>query len=1349
MKITKQLLNVTWPLSLSAVVALLLPSPSAQAQTVWNVNVGAGTGSGTNQITTANNYTGAAPENTANSTWNAVSTAGMVTLADSTGNIGAGVTFEIIAGANSVVQFGNQNLTSGDKIFNTWIKDGTGPSPDVVNDDPFGVTFGNLNPSATYDLVVYADWWWAPEGNPVLQNAGSGLTGTFYINSQQGGTHVNGVVPALMEDTNPANVATAPTNYARFRGLTPNALGILSFTMGGVNAPINGFQLIQLSAGQPDATAPNPSPMTWFTAPAAASSSSITMTATTASDTSGVEYYFDETTGNPGGTDSGWQNSPTYADTGLNPSTTYTYTVTARDKSAAQNATSASAPASALTSAASLSTVWNLQIASQSANQITTAENFIGAATENTANSTWNRVASLPQSGMILKDSAGVITDVTFDMTSSNSIGTQNLTSGNKIFNSWVGGAGATSNMTLKGLSIANSYDIVFYSDWWWGGDAYPISQTIGSGMSGTVFINRPSHAAGSVPPLTEDTNSANVASGPGNTGNWHRINGLSPDSNGELGFLLGDGANGPFNGFQLIQTPLAPRADMLTLSLPGNPPSIKDAVFNGTNVTLTVTYGTVMTHLAPTFTLWPGATCVPASGTVRDFTMPQTYTVTSSDSLVVKNYIVTVVTAPPLPEYILTAPANWDGRSAVTVQPDISNLALLQANGGTNFTYQWAIDGVAVSSQITPGVLTLNRSQGSGPLAVTLTMSNGTEGVTRYATINIQEPATDAWVERAPLANEKPVSGQFFARNPFTNLGTIYYRGTQSGSPDTVFLKVYKTPSGGSETLDSTHIQSLAGGAYAFTAQVQAGLSTYRVVYGTTTGGVDTNVATVTDLVCGDAYIIEGQSNAVATDNSELQSDTPTSPWIKTYDATLGWKPAYAKPTSPNWGSKVGFWGMTLAQRIVMDHQLPICIINGAVGGTRIDEHQPNPVDRTQAGSLYSIYANLLNRVSAARLNHGIRGIFWHQGESDCSNFGPISDYDHTAYERNFLNMSAAWKQDYPNFQRYIIYQVMPKPCSIGPKGDELRDVQRRLPRLFSKMSILNTLGIAGYEGCHFSKVGCENLAARMVPVVSRDFYGVSPGAEVTAPNLKRAYFANSARIAITLEFDQTMSWSTFSLPNFYVNDVASQVTSGSASGNIVTLQLSGAAAPDATLDYLKDSIWNVGESVSSLLYGANGIPALTFANVPVEALAPYASWSASNNLSGGAAAGDADPDLDGVKNALEFVLGGEPNPASPHSNSSALLPKSSRNGAGDLVFTFQRKIASLDGVSLNFQWSGDLEFANLDTVQVGAASSSSENIVIAVSNIDPETQNVIVNVPASKATNGRLFGRLHATVP
>lgn len=50
-----------------------------------------------------------------------------------------------------------------------------------------------------------------------------------------------------------------------------------------------------------------------------------------------VQHYFEETTGNPGGTTSGWQNPNSYVDFGLTPNTQYCYRVKARDSNGVPN----------------------------------------------------------------------------------------------------------------------------------------------------------------------------------------------------------------------------------------------------------------------------------------------------------------------------------------------------------------------------------------------------------------------------------------------------------------------------------------------------------------------------------------------------------------------------------------------------------------------------------------------------------------------------------------------------------------------------------------------------------------------------------------------------------------------------------------------------------------------------------------------------------------------------------------------------------------------------------------------------------------------------------------------------
>ena len=358
-------------------------------------------------------------------------------------------------------------------------------------------------------------------------------------------------------------------------------------------------------------------------------------------------------------------------------------------------------------------------------------------------------------------------------------------------------------------------------------------------------------------------------------------------------------------------------------------------------------------------------------------------------------------------------------------------------------------------------------------------------------------------------------------------------------------------------------------------------------------------------DIVCGDAYIIDGQSNALATDTGE-KSPPETNEWIRSYGrpsqnpkdntGNLWCLPVWKAQKGEK--AELGWWGMELAKRLLESEKVPIFMINAAVGGTRIDQHQRvagNPTDLT------TIYGRMLWRVQQAKLTHGIRAILWHQGENDQGSDGPTGGYGWETYHEFFIEMAAGWKQDFPNVKNYYVFQIWPNSCSMGGRngsGDMLREKQRTLPQLFSNMGIMSTLGVRPPGGCHFPLVGWAEFARMIQPLIERDHYGKKPAASITPPNLKKVAFA--AKDTVTLEFDQPVAWDDKLVGQFYLDGEKDKVASGSVSGNVLTLKLKEPSAAKK-ITYLKEITWNQ----DTLLNGTNGIAALTFCNVLIEGAA------------------------------------------------------------------------------------------------------------------------------------------------
>ena len=565
------------------------------------------------------------------------------------------------------------------------------------------------------------------------------------------------------------------------------------------------------------------------------------------------------------------------------------------------------------------------------------------------------------------------------------------------------------------------------------------------------------------------------------------------------------------------------------------------------------------------------------------------------ADGVNTKDIAIKVREEIPEPDFTLKVPAKWDGRKTIEVVPQISNLTAMKAKGAGDLKYSWSVAGLATVKEVAPDKLILKRAQNSGELTVTLALSNGGIAATQSTSITVREPAQDAWEQWIPGKDEKPEDNQFYARDD-QNEGTLFCNGTLAESADSVILRVYAD-----DKLIATKTQKPSADlTYGLSAKLKPGLIRYRVEFGSKTGDRETILHTATNLVCGDAYLIDGQSNALATDTGE-KSQAETHEWIRSYGSPQGDGKGKRQNLwcNPVWkaqhGGKaeLGYWGMELAKRLVASQKIPIFILNGAVGGTRIDQHQRNPANPEDTST---IYGRLLWRVRQAKLTHGVRGILWHQGENDQGADGPTGGYGWETYEQYFIEMSAGWKQDYPNVQHYYIFQIWPKACAMGVNGSDnmLREVQRRLPSLYSHASIMSTLGIKPPGGCHYPLAGWAEFARFIQPLIERDSYGRIPAESITPPNLVRAFYANDRRDALALEFDQPVVWTDALASQFYLDGEKGKVVSGFVSGNVLTLKL---AAPSTAhrITYLDSKSW----SPDNLLYGANGIAALTFCDV------------------------------------------------------------------------------------------------------------------------------------------------------
>ncbi|MCB9525425.1 MAG: hypothetical protein H6702_18895, partial [Myxococcales bacterium] len=270
------------------------------------------------------------------------------------------------------------------------------------------------------------------------------------------------------------------------------------------------------------------------------------------------------------------------------------------------------------------------------------------------------------------------------------------------------------------------------------------------------------------------------------------------------------------------------------------------------------------------------------------------------------------------------------------------------------------------------------------------------------------------------------------------------------------------------------------------------------------------------TDVVCGDVFLIDGQSNAVATDyHGEDLGNAARNPFVRSFgsgvrDASVREDTAFSVAVAypANSHGSVGQWGLHLANLLVQAHGVPILLINGAVGGTRVDQHQRNDADPEDAST---IYGRLLWRVRRAGVADQVRGILWHQGESD----GGLA-YD--TYLARWTAMYDDWLADYPGVEGVFVFQVRAGCGNPTWNRNVARDLPALLPRVLGSMS---TTGVDGHDNCHFFHAVYVEWGERMARLVRRALYGAEIAGNIDAPSPVSARWRAPNEVAI--EFGAT----------------------------------------------------------------------------------------------------------------------------------------------------------------------------------------------------------------------------------
>lgn len=384
---------------------------------------------------------------------------------------------------------------------------------------------------------------------------------------------------------------------------------------------------------------------------------------------------------------------------------------------------------------------------------------------------------------------------------------------------------------------------------------------------------------------------------------------------------------------------------------------------------------------------------------------------------------------------------------------------------------------------------------------------------------------------------------------------------------------------------IDSGNVQK-----FSIVDSIEATLNTYsyQLLY------QGTIIKEAKNICAGDVYIIHGQSNAESSSHSD-SCYIDYSNFIRTYGKAgeTGYQKKWEIATGDgnrNSIGHIGQLGIAIGHHIISTNNVPVCILNGAVGGNQITYFLP---DNSNINNSNTSYGRLLNRSIEANVVNNVRAIIWYQGENDAYRNTTKEDYI-----IHFTTLYKAWKTAFSSLERIYVFQIK-NGCNLKKEQvGEIQNAQLELKKIFQDIELISTTNIKNAsDTCHFNySDGYKILGKKVYDLINHYQYHSTDTQGIFSPMVDSIFYKDNT-LTLHLLKEESLQYESSVVKNFYVNENDVHPIAMSTSEKNIKLVFRNKIK---SFDHL--SFFNENENLKCSIYNSKDNALLSFYNMEIN---------------------------------------------------------------------------------------------------------------------------------------------------